>query len=120
MKIIPKSFTKIYKHINVSSYSSSFTKIPTKKDEKGLGGETNFAPGTYMTAIPLKIMKNLLNRHVSIKCNPGEIVLFNNLIIHRGGINNSKKIRWSLDWRYQDTYRPTLRQLNGHTLFSKK
>merc|ERR1711924_155428 len=84
-----------------------------------MGGETNFAPGTYMTAIPLKIIRDLLNKHISVESNPGEVVLFNNLLVHRGGINGSKKIRWSFDWRYQDTYKPTLRQLNGHVSFSK-
>lgn len=120
MKFIPKGFSKIYKHTNVGSYLSNFIKAPTREDEKGLGGETNSSPGTYMTAMSLKIMKDLLNKHISIECDPGEIVLFNNLLVHRGGINVSEKIRWSIDWRYQDAKLPTLRQLNGHVLFSKK
>lgn len=119
IKFIPRSFHKIHKHINMGSYLSNFTRTPIKKKEMGLGGETNLAPGTYMTGIPLKIVKTLISQFISIECNPGDVVLFNNLLVHRGGVNNSEKIRWSFDWRYQDAAKSTLRELNGHILYGK-
>ena len=34
-----------------------------------------------------------------VECGRGDVVLFNNLLFHRGGDNNTKGIRWSFDWR---------------------
>ena len=39
---------------------------------------------------------------VDVECEPGDVVLFSNLLVHRGGANTSDTIRWSFDWRFQD------------------
>lgn len=39
---------------------------------------------------------------------------------HRGLPNYSSKIRWSVDWRYQDATQPTLRKENGHIARSRR
>lgn len=51
---------------------------------------------------------------IDIELDPGDVVLFHNLLFHRGLPNHSNTIRWSLDWRYQDATQPTLRAQNGH------
>lgn len=51
---------------------------------------------------------------VPIEVNPGDIVLFNNLLFHCGLPNKSDSIRWSLDWRYQNANEPTHRREQGH------
>lgn len=45
----------------------------------------------------------------SVICNVpfGGILLFSNALIHRSLPNPSDKIRWSLDFRWQDPYKPT-------------
>jgi ectoine hydroxylase-related dioxygenase (phytanoyl-CoA dioxygenase family) len=56
---------------------------------------------------------------VDIECEPGDVVLFSNILVHCGGQNSTKKIRWSLDWRFQDASKPTLRAENGHIIYSR-
>lgn len=51
---------------------------------------------------------------IDIELNPGDIVMFHNLLFHQGQPNLSKQIRWSVDWRYQDAIQSTLRRQNGH------
>src|SRR5207247_8645315 len=55
-----------------------------------------------------------LSRAVPIEVDPGDVVLFHNLLFHQGLPNRSRTIRWSLDWRYQDATQPTLRAERGH------
>jgi ectoine hydroxylase-related dioxygenase (phytanoyl-CoA dioxygenase family) len=55
-----------------------------------------------------------LSKSVNIEMDPGDVVLFHNLLFHQGLPNHSKTIRWSLDWRYQDATQPTMRPSNGH------
>ena len=69
--------------------------------------------GTYMTGIE-SLTADDLNRAVSITCSPTDVVLFSNLLIHRGGVNRTDKTRWSFDWRFQDATKPTHRRENGH------
>lgn len=57
---------------------------------------------------------------VNIEMNPGDVVLFNNLLFHQGLPNRSSSIRWSLDWRYQDATQPTLRDEHGHIARSRR
>jgi len=56
---------------------------------------------------------------VDIELDPGDFVLFSNLLFHRGQPNRSPSIRWSLDWRYQDARQGTLRAENGHIARSR-
>ena len=53
-------------------------------------------------------------RAINIELDPGDVVLFHNLLFHRGLPNHSPEIRWSADWRYQDATQPTLRNEHGH------
>lgn len=57
---------------------------------------------------------------VAIEADPGDLVLFHNLLFHRGLPNRSRAIRWSLDWRYQDATQPTLRAQTGHLARSRR
>jgi len=60
------------------------------------------------------VLQPRLKDAVDIEMNPGDVVLFSNLLFHRGQPNRSKMIRWSCDWRYQDAAQPTLRTHHGH------
>jgi hypothetical protein len=51
---------------------------------------------------------------VNIPTDPGDVVLFSNLLFHHGQMNHSDRLRWSFDWRYQDATQPTLRAEHGH------
>lgn len=48
---------------------------------------------------------------VDIELDPGDNVLFNNLLFHRGQDYHSGMIPWTPDFRYQDAPQPTLPQL---------
>jgi ectoine hydroxylase-related dioxygenase (phytanoyl-CoA dioxygenase family) len=60
-----------------------------------------------------------IDHSVDIELNPGDIVLFSNLLFHQGLPNRSQGIRWSVDWRYQDAAQPTLREEAGHLVRSR-
>ncbi len=95
-------------------------------------GCMEFAPGTHrLGVVPhekreyyLEISESHLNRHagktVPIELDRGDVVLFNNLLFHRGLPNTSDAIRWSCDWRYQDAAQPTMREQKGHLARSRK
>jgi phytanoyl-CoA hydroxylase len=95
-------------------------------------GCMEFAPGTHrLGVVPhekreyyLEISEGQLNRHlgetVSVELDPGDAVLFHNLLFHRGLPNTSDAIRWSCDWRYQDATQPTMREQKGHLARSRK
>jgi ectoine hydroxylase-related dioxygenase (phytanoyl-CoA dioxygenase family) len=51
---------------------------------------------------------------IDVILDPGDVVLFSNLLFHCGQPNRTNTIRWSCDWRYQDASQPTLRRENGH------
>ena len=57
---------------------------------------------------------------VALELNPGDVVLFHNLLCHRGLPNQSSTIRWSADWRYQRADQPTLRVEQGHLARSQQ
>ncbi len=57
---------------------------------------------------------------VSIELDPGDVVLFHNMLFHQGLPNRSKIIRWNLDWRYLDAAQPTLRKQKGHLARSRR
>jgi phytanoyl-CoA hydroxylase len=71
----------------------------------------------------LELAPDVLNQYepqaVNIELDPGDVVLFNNLLFHRGLPNTTQTIRWSLDWRYQDATQPTLRKDQGHIARSR-
>ena len=89
-------------------------------------GCMQFVPGSHKLGIVphekrkhyLEIAQDTLSRHrsraVSIEIDPGDVVLFHNLLFHVGLPNRSKEIRWSLDWRYQDATQATGRTTRGH------
>ncbi|MCC6424952.1 MAG: phytanoyl-CoA dioxygenase family protein [Phycisphaerales bacterium] len=89
-------------------------------------GCMQFIPGTHKLGvvphverkhyleIAESILKPRLKDAVDIELNPGDVVLFSNLLFHSGQPNRSKMIRWSCDWRYQDATQPTLRKHQGH------
>jgi phytanoyl-CoA hydroxylase len=60
-----------------------------------------------------------LDQAVDIELNPGDVVLFSNLLFHQGLPNRSEGIRWSADWRYQDATQSTLREEGGHLVRSQ-
>jgi hypothetical protein len=94
-------------------------------------GCMQFVPGTHrLGVVPherkehyLEIAReHLASREsdaINVELDPGDAVLFHNLLFHRGLPNHSKTIRWSLDWRYQDATQPTLRKENGHLARSR-
>lgn len=95
-------------------------------------GCMQFVPGTHrLGVVPhegrehyLEIAPAVLARHVeravSIELDPGDVVLFHNLLFHQGLPNRSDHIRWSLDWRYQDATQPTMRATIGHLARSRE
>ena len=91
-----------------------------------VNGCMQFVPGTHkLGTVPhekreyyLEIAQETLDSHVKtaidVELDPGDVVLFQNLLFHRGQPNHSNEIRWSFDWRYQDARQPTLRKEEGH------
>ena len=95
-------------------------------------GCMQFVPGSHrLGVVPhlkrthyLEIEETALNAAaadgvVAIELQPGDLVLFHNLLFHRGLPNRSNAIRWSLDWRYQDLTQSTLRAQEGHVARSR-
>ena len=120
MKFLPGSHRKLKTHVLMGQYDGA-TEMGSR-----LGGESSsdrlksaaaglqdVPAGTYMTGIE-SLTADDLNRAVSITCSPTDVVLFSNLLIHRGGVNRTDKTRWSFDWRFQDATKPTHRRENGH------
>ena len=61
-----------------------------------------------------------LGQAISIEVDPGDVVLFHNLMFHCGLPNRTRTVRWSMDWRYQDATQPTMRPQIGHLARSAK
>jgi phytanoyl-CoA hydroxylase len=95
-------------------------------------GCMQFIPGTHkLGVVPherrthyLEIARDQLeprlSQAVDIVMNPGDVVLFSDLLFHQGLPNRSHAIRWSIDWRYQDATQPTLRPERGHVARSRR
>jgi phytanoyl-CoA hydroxylase len=66
----------------------------------------------YLEIAP-EYLEPRLDQAVPIELDPGDLILFHNLLFHQGLPNHSRTIRWSLDWRYQDATQPTLRAERG-------
>jgi ectoine hydroxylase-related dioxygenase (phytanoyl-CoA dioxygenase family) len=77
-------------------------------------GVVPHVPGAHYLEIAEEHLAPCLPRAVDIELDPGDLVLFSNLLFHRGQPNRSRSIRWSLDWRYQDARQGTLRPEQGH------
>jgi len=94
-------------------------------------GCMQFIPGTHKLGIVPHVQKKhylevaseflvpRIAQAVPIELDPGDVVLFHNLLFHQGLPNQTEKIRWSLDWRYQDATQSTLRKENGHIARSR-
>lgn len=94
-------------------------------------GCMQFVPGTHRLGIVrheqrryyLEIAPEALagreGAAIPVETDPGDIVLFHNLLFHRGLPNRSRTVRWSLDWRYQDATQPTQRAEHGHLARSR-
>ena len=65
------------------------------------------------------VLNPLLDSAVDIEVEPGDVVLFHNLLFHQGLPNRSETVRWSLDWRYQDATQDTQRKYKGHIARSR-
>lgn len=95
-------------------------------------GCMQFIPGSHKFGIVphvskehyLEIEKEYLQPHLknakNIIVDPGDIVLFNNMLFHQGQPNLSQEIRWSVDWRYQDANQSTSRVDQGHLARSQQ
>lgn len=89
-------------------------------------GCMQFIPGTHLIGmarhedrefyleITQEDLEPYVDQAVSIELDPGDIVLFHNMLYHQGLPNRSGQVRWSMDWRYQDARQPTLRSTKGH------
>lgn len=73
----------------------------------------------YYLEISPATLEPHLNQVIPVELDPGDVVLFHNLLFHRGLPNHSSQIRWSMDWRYQDATQSTLRKENGHLARSR-
>jgi phytanoyl-CoA hydroxylase len=95
-------------------------------------GCMEFIPGTHRLGVVAHEVKQYyleitqehlapwMNQAVAIEAEPGDVVLFHNLLFHRGLPNHAHSIRWSLDWRYQDATQPTQRSERGHVARSRQ
>ena len=68
----------------------------------------------FYLEIPEEHLEEHQDRIVDVELDPGDLVVFHNMLCHRGLANLTQTIRWSLDWRYQDVAQPTLRAEQGH------
>ena len=95
-------------------------------------GCMQFIPGTHKLGVVPHAQKNKfyleiaeeylqprLAEAINVELDPGDVVLFSNLLFHRGLPNRSGKIRWSSDWRYQDARQSTLHTEQGHIARSR-
>ena len=101
--------------------------VPTREEN----GCMQFVPGTHKLGVVPHVSRRyyleivdprytpLFEKAVSIELDPGDVVLFSNLLFHQGLPNRSRTVRWNLDWRYQDARQPTLRQDQGHIARSR-
>lgn len=96
--------------------------VPAREEN----GCMQFVPGTHRLGVVPHVKRKyyleivdpkftpLFEQAVSIELDPGDMVLFSNLLFHQGLPNRTKAIRWNIDWRYQDATQSTLRRDQGH------
>lgn len=124
MKFLPGSHHRgILEHVLLGSYSGSSAKgekLPEQISNEEVKRKAQEVPaGAYMTGVSPDLIQHNLKDAVDIECSPGDLVLFNNILVHRGGVNSTSKIRWSFDWRFQDASKSTFRKENGHVVSVK-
>ena len=44
---------------------------------------------------------------ISLDTEPGDVLLFYSILVHRSGINSTNRIRWSTQFRYNNLYEPS-------------
>ena len=69
-----------------------------------------------MTGVREELIRDDIGTAIDVECNPGDVVLFSNILVHRGGVNTTEQIRWSFDWRFQDASKSTYRAEKGHVV----
>ena len=79
-----------------------------------LGGVVPHVSREHYLEISPEFIDPVQNASIPIELDPRDVVLFDNLLFHRGLPNKSETIRWSVDWRYQNATEPTNRKENGH------
>lgn len=72
-----------------------------------------------MLEVAEDLLRPLLPSAVTVETDPGDAVLFHNLVIHGSLPNRSAGVRWSASFRYQDATQPTLRRMEGYLASSK-
>jgi phytanoyl-CoA hydroxylase len=85
-----------------------------------LGAVPHVRKNQYYLEVDQQFLAPRLKDAVNIEVEPGDVVLFSNLLFHQGLPNRTKVVRWSSDWRYQDATQPTLRKEKGHLARSRK
>ncbi|CAH1779628.1 unnamed protein product [Owenia fusiformis] len=86
------------------------------RETANYGTESKYS--TYAAQVPIEVIKEHEPEIIDVECDPGDVVFFSNILIHRGGFNHSKIVRWSVDWRYQDADKETHREQKGHVMWS--
>jgi len=101
--------------------------VPAREEN----GCMQFIPGTHRIGMAkhedrefyLEIAQDDLEPYIeqalTIELDPGDIVLFHNMLYHQGLPNRTEQVRWSMDWRYQDARQSTLRSTEGHLARSR-
>lgn len=101
--------------------------VPAREEN----GCMQFVPGTHKLGVVPHVSRRYyleiidptytprFEKAVSIELDPGDVVLFSNLLFHQGLPNRSSTVRWNLDWRYHDARQPTLRKEQGHIARSR-
>ncbi len=114
--------------VNALRMINVWSPLVSAREENGC---MQFIPGTHRIGMArhedrefyLEISQEDLapyvDQAVSIELDPGDIVLFHNMLYHQGLPNLSDQVRWSMDWRYQDARQPTLRSTTGHLARSR-
>lgn len=54
---------------------------------------------------------------VTLEMDPGDLVIFNNLVFHRSTINAAETVRWSVDFRYSHIGTPLDHLFHGGMVF---
>ena len=115
----------ILEHVFLGAYDGSTAsgeRLPSTSDvdtTQVAGGAQTVPAGSYKTGVRQDLISDDIESGknvVDVECEPGDVVLFSNILVHRGGINSTDKIRWSLDWRFQDSSKSTYREEHGHVV----
>ena len=126
MKFVPGSQKGgILEHVLIGKYQGSTgggETLPQAGDAAAVSRTPQDVPaGTYKTAVRPDLLAAAVaaSGEIDVECGPGDVVLFSNILIHRGGVNTTDKIRWSFDWRFQDAAKNTYRAEQGHVVWSR-